>query len=642
MPIYDVTDENTGITLTLEGDRPPSPEDLDAIFAQEIPRQREQLVEQQRTQLAESRRLGRETSPGQVEAGLLGFGQGTTLGLGEEIGAGVGALGAVADPDETISERYKRIRDEQRGRQRLARQQFPATYIGGELAGGLATGISGAGRAVAGQTLRQAVPRLAGIGAAEGGIAGYGLTEETDPLAQAADVATGAAIGGALGTAVPAVGAGLSRAARRVVAPFTAERRVASQIRADLQADNVTVAQAERRLAENPNLILADLGENMQQRLGAIANQPGPAAQRARDILETRNIDQLDRLRPQFEQALGSQGVLEASRNATRRARQAAQPLYDEAYGTPLRGTARLQELMSRPAAQTALRRAHRKAENEGVDITQPESSVRIMDFVQRALADMQRAQLANAPDNARILRNLRDDILTEVDLQVPTFGDARRIWAGEFANQDALDFGGRVFREPTPQLRETYNEMSAAEQDHFRIGVFDALIDRLGTKVETANLVQDFRKPKIREAMQIAFDNPQLFRQFEQTIGDERQMFETMRKALQGSPTASRLAFGEAPGLAGQVAGDIAFGPGAGAVTQQAGRGVMQRLGQALEAPGAARRSELASEALLGRSPQQTLQQLTAPPLPPVQAGTVSTGLAVPAIEQLIPRGGG
>lgn len=641
MPIYDVTDENTGITLTLEGDRPPTQQQLDAIFTQERTRQRAQLVEQQRGELAESRRLGRQITPGQTEAAIRGFAQGATLGLGEEIGAGVSALGALGDDDETVSERYRRLRDEQRAQQRLARQAHPITTAVGEAAGGLAGGIAGAGRAVAGQTLRQAIPRLAGIGGAEGAVAGYGFTEAEDPTAQAADVATGAAIGGALGVAVPAVGAGLSRAARRVVAPFTAERRVARQIEADLRADDLTVAQAEARLAENPNLILADLGENMQQRLGAIANQPGPAAQRARDILETRNINQLDRLRPQFEEALGSQGVLEASRQATRRAQQASQPLYEEAYASELRGTARLQELMGRDAAQAALRRAHRKAINEGVDITQPGSNVRIMDYVQRALNDRQRASLATAPDDARIIRNLRNDILAEVDRQVPAFRDARRIWAGEFANQDALDFGGRVFREPTPQLREAYNEMSAAEQDHFRIGVFDAIIDRLGTKVETANLIQDFRKPKIREAMEIAFDNPQLFREFERTIGDERLMFETMRKALQGSPTASRLAFMEQPSIAGQVAGDVMLGPGAGAVAQQAGRGVMQRVGEAFAAPGAARRSELASEALLGRSPEQTLQQLVTPPRLPAQVGPVTGGAALPLIEQLVPRGG-
>ena len=635
MPIYDVTDEATGVTLSLEGDSPPSEQELTALFAQEIPKRRRELAGQQAEAVRESRRLAQELEPGAAESALRGFAQGTTFGLGEEIGAGVGALGAIGT-GEGVSERYKRLRDDQRAQNRLARQRHPVAYTGAEIGGGLATGLATAAPAVAGQTLRQAIPRLAGIGAAEGGTAGLGYSEAQTVPGIAGDVALGATTGAALGTALPAVGAGLGAAARAVRRPFTAEAKTARQINKALRDDNLTLADAERKLADNPNLIVADLGENLQRRLGAIANQPGPTAQRARDILEQRNIDQLDRLQPKFEAALGGQGTLQALKESKSRAREAAGPLYEEAYASDIRGTARLQDLMSRPAAKAALKTAWKKAANEGVDISAPGSNVQIMDYMQRELRDRQQTLAPKRADDARIVEGLRKSILAEVDQQVPQFGEARRIWAGEAANQDALEYGAKIFREKTPNLRAAYDDMSQAEKEHFRIGVFDAVIDKLGTKVPTANLIQDFRKPKINEAMRIAFDDPGLFRQFQRTIGDEKRMFETMAVALQGSPTASRLAFDPAATTA-QVAGDVMLGPGAGAAAQTVGRGLIDRLGQRFAGERAARIGDLSGEVLLGRSPGEMLGALTQPPKPSAQAGTFLPAATAPSVEQLL-----
>lgn len=607
------------------------------------------LERQLSQQLAESRRIGQEFEPTRTEAALRGASQGLTLGFGDELSAATGAVFG-GGGEGTFSERYRRLRDAERGQQRLARERFPGTTIAAEIGGGLLTGGAGAGRAAAGQTLRQAVPRLAGVGAAEGGAIGAGLSEDDLTRGEvggfAGDVATGAATGAALGAALPAAGAGLRRIFRRAgpVSREAREAQAARQVRDDMAADNLTVQQAEQALAENPNLVLADLGENLQQRLGALAQQPGTTAQRARELLEQRNIDQLDRLRPQFEEALGGQGVLDAIQASVDRTRAQAAPLYDTAYATELRGTARLQELMGRPAARTALRQARQMARDEGVDVTSRASNVRLMDYVQRALRDQEgTAARAGNSNLARVRGRLRGSILQEVDRQVPEFAAARRIAADEFGNRDALELGNRVFTEVTPALRQQVNDMAASEREHFRIGVFQKVIDMLGRKVETANLVQDFRKPKIREAMEIAFDNPALFREFQRTIGDERQMFETMRKALQGSPTASRQAFGGIADTA-ELAGSAALGPGLGATASRIGEGLITGTIQRLRAPGQRQRADAMGELLLGRTPDQTIQMLTQPPrvggfTPP--ATPAATQQLTPELQQLLSGNG-
>lgn len=641
MPTYDVTDPLTGMSLSLTGDSPPTEQELEGIFAEQAPRYRQRLQQQLQQQLGESRRLSEDLTPGAIETAVRGFAQGTTLGLGEEVGAAVSALPAALDDDETITQRYKRLRDEQRAQNRLARQARPGTFLAGELAGGLTTGIASA-PLIGGGALAQSIPRLAGVGAVEGGLAGLGYSEAQTLPETGVDVAVGAGTGAALGAAIPALGAGIGRAGRNIRQRFSPQTRAARQIMADLDADSLTISQAQQQLTDNPDLVLADLGENLQQRLGAIANQPGTAAQRARELLEKRNIDQLERLTPKFEKALGGTGVLEAQKASVARVRQAAAPLYDEAYATDLPISETLQELFQRPAAKAAMTKARRLAADEGVNIVTDEPNVQMIDYLQRALRDNVDAVKFKAPNKARIIGRLRDDIVAETDNLLEQQGttawrDARAIAAHEFDNRDALELGGKVFREKTPNLRDSYTNMAESEKAHFRIGVFDALMDRLGTKVETANLVQDFKKPKIREALRIAFDSPELFNEFTQVIGDEQRMFETMRKALQGSPTAGRMAF--APGAAsiGEAAADITMGPGMGSVMQQAGRRVFGGIGDMFAGGRARQTGEAAGDLLLGRTPEQTLTTLANPPRVPAQVGTALPATSLPATEQLL-----
>lgn len=170
-----------------------------------------------------------------VESGLVGAGQGVTMGFGDEI---LGALGAFASKspsyggsEESTTELYRRLRDKARAQDTLAKADNPKSYIGGSLGGSAATAlIPGLGIAK-GATLATG----AGKAALAGGLVGAGESEAdlTDPIRNGGkfvgDVAMGAGLGGVtqgvMGTAAKGLGAVTPSALRKL-----AETRAAKAV----------------------------------------------------------------------------------------------------------------------------------------------------------------------------------------------------------------------------------------------------------------------------------------------------------------------------------------------------------------------------------------------------------------------------
>lgn len=101
-----------------------------------------------------------------MASGMQGLTQGGTLGFSDEIIGGISSL--------LTDESYQDARDDARGQQNAARSEHPVTYLGGELAGGFATGGTGVARAgtskVAGYGSTAAFGGAYGAGTAEGGL----------------------------------------------------------------------------------------------------------------------------------------------------------------------------------------------------------------------------------------------------------------------------------------------------------------------------------------------------------------------------------------------------------------------------------------------------------------------------------------
>ena len=166
-----------------------------------------------------------ELSVSAGEALARGAAQGVTLGFGEELSAGAGALLPTAtdvELDRDLLERYQAIRDQLRKENIEAQEQRPGTYLAGEVLGGAAltapVGAAGAvaktasllSKAKAGKTLTS-LGKYAIPAAIEGGIYGAGISEAelTKPNLEevsefAKDIGSAAALGAVAGPAIPA------------------------------------------------------------------------------------------------------------------------------------------------------------------------------------------------------------------------------------------------------------------------------------------------------------------------------------------------------------------------------------------------------------------------------------------------------
>ena len=144
--------------------------------------------------------------------------QGITFGFSDELAGALGATMAYLSGNipegQTIEDAYREIRDIARGQTEAFRERSPKAALAAEIIGGLGTGGAGlargvgaAGRQLAGRGIAQrGIPAAAapvatgaGVGAAEGALAGLGYTEGETLEEMARDVAEGAAVGAGVG-----------------------------------------------------------------------------------------------------------------------------------------------------------------------------------------------------------------------------------------------------------------------------------------------------------------------------------------------------------------------------------------------------------------------------------------------------------
>lgn len=126
------------------------------------------------------------------------FGQGYTLGMGDELMGGLvaGVQKMRGDP-RSLPDLYREGRDATRGLQDEFSGDFPKTSLGLNLAGGVAGPARAIGKGA------QTWADLGKAGAKAGALAGYGASESDSHLGQAIDTGLGAATGGVLGVAIP-------------------------------------------------------------------------------------------------------------------------------------------------------------------------------------------------------------------------------------------------------------------------------------------------------------------------------------------------------------------------------------------------------------------------------------------------------
>ena len=217
----------------------------------------EDLTDEELIALAQQKQATQSLEADNYGAGLATeLAQGSTLGFGDELGAGVNALADMAMgrfPDESLTDAYGRWKTQIQGDRDQFRAQNPIASTAANIAGGIPTGI------VAGAPVAASRLGVMGTEAALGGLEAYGSDE---------NILQGAALGGALG----GIGSLIGR-----------PQRVAQGIEEIAQRAE---ARAGRRLVTRAQQTGSDIGKRLEAGMEQVPFAGGPT-RRIKDNFQT-------------------------------------------------------------------------------------------------------------------------------------------------------------------------------------------------------------------------------------------------------------------------------------------------------------------------------------------------------------------
>jgi hypothetical protein len=280
------------------------------------------------------------TDQGAVGAFLGSLAPGLAFGGADEIAAGIGSV---------FEDRpYEAILAGLRNQDRQNEEQHPYASTAGKIAGAVAPGALASKVVAAARTLPGMVGSGIGWGAAGGATQGF-LEGEGGLENRLSRAGAGMVLGGALGGAIPLVGAGIKQA-WRAGADALRNNRVGSEVGKSLGVSNVTgrvladmigsedEAAMRAALARGgPNAMLADVSPQATGALDMAMRSPIPAARDAAAAVEGRAAAAYDDVTRALDEAMGKpsglQGAQAAVRDGTAGARKEA---YDAAFNVDI------------------------------------------------------------------------------------------------------------------------------------------------------------------------------------------------------------------------------------------------------------------------------------------------------------------
>jgi hypothetical protein len=505
--------------------------------------------------------------------------------------------------------------------------QNPASALSGSLTGGIA-GLGAVGATAAGARALGVVggnlgTRMAAAGASNAAIAGADTVARGG---ESSDVLNNMVVGGTIGAAIPAVGAGvragIGAVADRVMPSVNAvrapaqeaNRRLGSALQRDITANPQAIVSGADEVAARQAgvpLLNADRGGETTRALArSVANQ----SPEARAVIERTASDRFGGQGQRASEFIrrvtgGSVDDLAYQDSIRNAARQANRPAYNRAYSSP-----RAQEmwnegyeqLMQAPAMQRAAQQATgRGANRAAVEGFQPvrnpfdmvdgrvtlrqnadgsiaRPTLQFWDQVKRNMDSMiSRAERGGDMTYAGDLKALRGQLLQLTDNAVPEYAAARRGAAAFFDAEDALDAGRSFANRPRtiPEAKRAFQSFSPAERSAFATGYASEVIDRIKAAGDRTNVINSvFKSQASRESMEMVF-GPQRMKEIEAYVRVE-DLADRLRGAMGNSTTARQLVeLGIGGGAGFAVTGGDWTGALAGAAVARGARNLGQRV---------------------------------------------------------------
>lgn len=533
-----------------------------------------------------------------VEGALLAGLGGGSMGFFDELAGAISAPVKAITEGKSLGQAYREGRDIVRAKQKAFAEESPIASTAASVAGGLATApatpvIRAVGAASKLPGWAQTAINAATSGAAYGGLGGLGASEADTLAGTAADIGTGALSGAALGAAVQPVaatigavkrGVGIStspsakvQAARRAAgeavpqspAEIAAQEKIAEALARDargsvFQGKNA-LSPVDQQLVRLNRLgeraTLADVGgPSSMQLLDTLATLPGSAKTMVAAEQRARAATSGGVLREAAQTSLGTGGkrlntelaALDAQRSA------AAAPLYQRVNSTSLPVDDQLRDLLTR--AEPTFSRIKEVSKITGepftLDLNAPNASLKQLDMLKRHLYDIEQSHIS--PETGRLdeygnaYKDLRrqliaklDDMTTDPQTGQSFYKAARDAYAGPTELRAAANQGNQAMSKDAWKISDLTKDMSPSEIEAFKVGAFESLNKKLGSKGGRTELMDMWQNENTREKLQALFGDQRSFREFAAAVAKEGRL-KGIQGVGKGSQTAARLAGAE------------------------------------------------------------------------------------------------
>ena len=444
-------------------------------------------------------------------------------GLGQEIVAGIGeAIPAVIGGQGLVREAYKRTAP-------------------------LVPEIAGAGRRAFG-SLASTTPRQEAVAAA-GAVTGGQIGQETGiPGAELA----GSIVGG--GAALPVI-RGIDIAFTnltdfRNMAPSLT--KVRTDIGAEILANSLRSAgmspkeAVEQYRKLGPNALPADIDQAFREVLRAAMNIDPGISGAARRSFNERQVGSGQRISESLD-IISSENADDYINNLDAVLGPQIRSLYEQSAQQPLALSGRLRTLLE---GDTSLGRAFQQAQSrvsDRVALGETAGTFDYIDETKKVLDDQIKSLIREGKANAAgILIRFKNQMVAEADSQIPEYADARRLYAGKKAIEDAADFGKEIFttssREVARLADTLTTQMTAQERNAYILGAKDAIIERIDRTGMTRNQVMAlFGKNGDAAKLATLFDSPEQAAQFMNALRRETEFAITRNAVIGNSNTVAQ-----------------------------------------------------------------------------------------------------
>jgi hypothetical protein len=194
------------------------------------------------------------------------------------------------------------------------------------------------------------------------------------------------------------------------------------------------------------------------------------------------------------------------------------------------------------PAVEAALKA-------QGISTFPAELPVRALDYMKRGLDEIVTKGFKSggmSAQRARTLRATLNEVLEEVDKQVPTFGEARAIYRGFSESRDAVQLG-RDFLKKAPEIvKREVQKLRPQDRDFYRVGAAQSLYETvIRPNAETPNIARQyfggtlFGRPNInsQRLRSLFVDAPEVADDFMRQVAAETRLSHTATRTLGAAP---------------------------------------------------------------------------------------------------------